>query len=324
MAVNPHSVPLPARNGKIFTPLTPSLTKKLVEHEEDLLKANLEVVFLSRTKAQNMEGNDLYLSGVVKHLKCSNFLYTMLDLESWDCFFFDSKEAGLVLSWLFVFENNNEGPDSKRQEEKGNKSDAVIMDKNVNRKADDKDTNGQETGLKRTGEEKEFDGPKLATTNLEQLNCTMMGLSLPKFPLIGGAYQTRHTDVMLEEQGPQITYATYQSGVEVNIHLGNTISRGLISNYVCSSYRGYQRYPGYQVWFKGDDGKGFIWWLPFFQVASDREDDSLMYNVSTVLHFYGKEAQEDEEQEDPSTPSESTDNKKNSEHVVSTQNDKFN
>eukprot|EP00536_Pseudo-nitzschia_multiseries_P016338 jgi/Psemu1/45809/gm1.45809_g len=93
-------------SGKIFTPLTPSLAEKLVEKEEDLFKANLEVAFLCRTEAHNAKANDLYLSEVFKHLKGSNFLYyTLLDLESWD-YFFDSMEENLVLPWLVGSENN--------------------------------------------------------------------------------------------------------------------------------------------------------------------------------------------------------------------------
>eukprot|EP00536_Pseudo-nitzschia_multiseries_P017068 jgi/Psemu1/49180/gm1.49180_g len=68
---------LPENRNKIIL-LTPSLAKKLLEQGEDLLKVNLEVVFLSRTQAHNTKGNDLCLSGVFKHLKGSNFLYCTL------------------------------------------------------------------------------------------------------------------------------------------------------------------------------------------------------------------------------------------------------
>eukprot|EP00536_Pseudo-nitzschia_multiseries_P007068 jgi/Psemu1/16845/gm1.16845_g len=310
----------PTRKRKNIYLLTPSLAKKLVEQEGDLLKANLEVVFLSRTKAHNTK-------------------------ESWDCLFNskeavqsfkyknDSYEAGwvmlpskcadpgdkdLVLPRLVGWRNNNEvtvtdnEPESnmllphddygKPPEEKGNKSDEGNMGKSGNGKADiKKDANSKNNAA---GNPSHDTNLKLAPT-----------LQMQPPANIGKNKKWRLSKIM---------YPTmYQIGAEVNIHLCDMIGRGLVNDYVCSPYRGHQRYPGYQLWLEGDDGKAFVWWFPFFKLASDREADSLMYNVSTILCFHGKKAQkyEEEEEEDPSTPSESTDNKKNSEYVVSTDND---
>eukprot|EP00536_Pseudo-nitzschia_multiseries_P003553 jgi/Psemu1/8084/gm1.8084_g len=156
----------------------------------------------------------------------------------------DTGGKGLVLPCLVVWENNNEVPvtgseaesntllhhddDGELPEDEGNKSDEEIMDKNGNGKADDKDANlkknsdlkpaGKKKTLKRTGEEFFLteSGSNDAQQILEELNC-MMHLNLPKFPLIS-----------------------------------DMIGRGLVNDYVCSPYSGYQRYPGYQLWFKGD------------------------------------------------------------------------
>eukprot|EP00536_Pseudo-nitzschia_multiseries_P010754 jgi/Psemu1/26852/gm1.26852_g len=80
-------------SGKIFTPLTEFLAKFLVEKTHDLFMAKLEVVFLSQTTVQNIDehfGKDcnvVYLSGVFKHLKGTNFKHhALLDFKSWNCF----------------------------------------------------------------------------------------------------------------------------------------------------------------------------------------------------------------------------------------------
>eukprot|EP00536_Pseudo-nitzschia_multiseries_P011111 jgi/Psemu1/27918/gm1.27918_g len=145
-------------SGKICTWLTPSLAKKLVEQEEDLLKVNLEVAFLSKMEAHNTKGNDLYLSGVFKHLKGSNFLCTYK--------YKDDAAKGLVLPWLVGRKNNNEvhaktntsndeadrntllPPDDygKLPEDKGTKGDEGNMDKNGNGSADNKDANSENDG----------------------------------------------------------------------------------------------------------------------------------------------------------------------------------
>eukprot|EP00536_Pseudo-nitzschia_multiseries_P008324 jgi/Psemu1/20182/gm1.20182_g len=168
---------------KIFTPLTPSLVEKLVKQEEDLLKMNLEVIFLSRTEAHNTKGNDLYLSGVFKHLKCSNFLYYTYKEEvqsfksknnsceaGWVMFTSECADAGgkgLVLPWFVVLEKNNKVPvetdmldddqpesniilphddDGKPAEDNSNKSDEGNMDKNGSGNADNKDANSKNNG----------------------------------------------------------------------------------------------------------------------------------------------------------------------------------
>eukprot|EP00536_Pseudo-nitzschia_multiseries_P016366 jgi/Psemu1/45923/gm1.45923_g len=165
-------------SGNIFTPLTPSLAKKLVEWEKDVLKANLQVLFLSRTSRLHTEGTDLYLSGVFKHLEGSNCLYyTLSDLESWDCFF-DSKEEMLGArgwyshGWLggndakvpakfFMLELLPHDDDGKPPEDKGNESDEGNMDKNGNGKAEiDKDAkltnNGDTKPVAKNRPEKEL------------------------------------------------------------------------------------------------------------------------------------------------------------------------
>eukprot|EP00536_Pseudo-nitzschia_multiseries_P001761 jgi/Psemu1/4006/gm1.4006_g len=79
---------------KIFTPLTEPLVEMLVDQLDEIFTAKLEVVFLSQTGVQNIdenfgkEGNEVYLSGVFKHLEgSSNFKYhTLLDFETWECF----------------------------------------------------------------------------------------------------------------------------------------------------------------------------------------------------------------------------------------------
>eukprot|EP00536_Pseudo-nitzschia_multiseries_P009020 jgi/Psemu1/22160/gm1.22160_g len=69
------------------------LAETLVELSDKLFSKKLEGVFLSLVDVQNMdqhfgkEGNKVYLSGVFKHLKGTNFKYhTFSDFKSWDCF----------------------------------------------------------------------------------------------------------------------------------------------------------------------------------------------------------------------------------------------
>eukprot|EP00536_Pseudo-nitzschia_multiseries_P007101 jgi/Psemu1/16978/gm1.16978_g len=79
-------------SGKSFTLLTQSLAETLVDQSDELFMAKLEVIFLSRTEVQNInahfgKGNELYLSGMFKHLKGYNFKYhTLLEFKTWDCF----------------------------------------------------------------------------------------------------------------------------------------------------------------------------------------------------------------------------------------------
>eukprot|EP00536_Pseudo-nitzschia_multiseries_P015323 jgi/Psemu1/41999/gm1.41999_g len=84
---------LSARKWKNIHPVDRSLTEAVVELSDELFTAKLKVVFLSQTNTQNIdehfgkEGNEVYLSGVFKHLEGTNFKYhTLSDFETWDCF----------------------------------------------------------------------------------------------------------------------------------------------------------------------------------------------------------------------------------------------
>eukprot|EP00536_Pseudo-nitzschia_multiseries_P000455 jgi/Psemu1/1026/gm1.1026_g len=102
---------------------------ELVQQEEDILKANLKVIFLSRTKVHNTKGNDLYLSGVFEDFK--------VPAESAPSDMNDQLESNLLLP---------HDDDAKLPEDKGNKSDKGNMDKNGNRNADNKDANSKNNG----------------------------------------------------------------------------------------------------------------------------------------------------------------------------------
>eukprot|EP00536_Pseudo-nitzschia_multiseries_P005089 jgi/Psemu1/11719/gm1.11719_g len=142
--------------------------------------AKLEVVFLSRTGMQNIdahfgEGNELYLSRVLKHLEGSNFKYhTLLEFETWDCcndskdeldifkkchtglyaagwVMFTSKRAdslycGLRLPWLVGYKTKDTVPPcdnvSEQTQDKGNKKN------NCDLKAAAKVTKSKEPGEK--------------------------------------------------------------------------------------------------------------------------------------------------------------------------------
>eukprot|EP00536_Pseudo-nitzschia_multiseries_P000542 jgi/Psemu1/1219/gm1.1219_g len=269
-----------------------ALSSDLVEQEEDLLKANLEVIFLSRTEAHNTKNNDLYLNGVFKYLEEKNdkvpIKTVMLDNEA---------ESNTLLP---------HDDDGKTPEDKGNKSGEGNMDKNGNGKTEiDKDSKsknnsdmkpaaknkpkkelvtkensiktgnndnkcnfqpavGGKTSLVRnmkpaptnqTQPLSKNGNNKKSKQNVEPLNSILDVRTVPKFPSIGGwGYEMRNVKVIFKDPDPEIVYPTYQI-----------------------------------VLFHFNDGMGTFCWFPFFKVAPLREQEYQIYAISDLVQFYGEE-----------------------------------
>eukprot|EP00536_Pseudo-nitzschia_multiseries_P007662 jgi/Psemu1/18437/gm1.18437_g len=235
------------------------------------------------------EGNEVYLSGVFKHLKGSNFKYhELLDFKTWECF--EDSQADLKkFKHLKLYrakdmvhpphedggykvqdnvnksdEGNNKdgnldnggGNVSDPRQDKGNKSDqgndkGGNLDHNSDNVSDPRQKKGNKSdeGNNKDGTSENNVGNTAKTVGAKSSVVKHLELDLKDW-----SFASHDIKVMFKDPDPEILYPISQIGQKV-VYVGDINCIGLVDGCVSERYKDYDAHPGYKLFFQRDDGR---------------------------------------------------------------------
>eukprot|EP00536_Pseudo-nitzschia_multiseries_P003429 jgi/Psemu1/7763/gm1.7763_g len=259
--------------GKIFTPLTEDLAGYMVGKSNDLLSANLEVVFLTKSDVnilgaeKDVLGREVDLTHAFKHLEGRDFkFHTRSIFKTWDCFKTSKGDIDSSTNHKYVHHLLNSGgkkPPANNSNESVSNSDNVTKtnhDKGNNPAGNNskQSENGAKTGganplLVKKIEMAKKDGTRNDWEEKVSPNYSL-NVNLPKFPLtVGRGFASHDIKVVLKEPDPEILYPIYRINQQV-CYIGDQEQDqiGVIVSYVSDRYKDYDAYLGYQLHFQNE------------------------------------------------------------------------